>query len=104
MRAGVRRVAGLAMFSGVLVGTCALGYGVSRITNPGTDATATHAVVITPPSATRSGRPSATPRRSPPHQVTAPLPASRPHAVLPPGPRLLGPRDRGPAVRDPPAR
>jgi hypothetical protein len=80
------------MFSGVLVATCALGYGVSRFTSPGTDATAIHAVVVTPPSAT--------PKPSPRRQETAPLPASRPRAVPPPGPRILGHGDHGPAVRD----
>ncbi len=89
-------MAGVAMFSGVLVATCALGYGVSRITGPGTDSTATHAVVVTPPTST----PSATPRPAPRRQVTAPLPASRPRAVPPPGPRILGTGDHGPKVRD----
>jgi hypothetical protein len=84
------------MFSGVLLSTCALGYGVSRITTPGSDATARHAVVVTPPTST----PSAAPRPAQRRQVTAPLPASRPRAVPPPGPRILGPGDHGPEVRD----
>ncbi len=48
MGAGVNRVAGVAMVSGVLVGTCALGYGVTRITRPRrTPDTAVPAVVVT---------------------------------------------------------
>ena len=93
-------MAGVAMFSGVL--RRHLRPRIRRLPRhrPGTDATATHAVVITPPSAT-SESPSATPRPTPaPRQVTAPLPASRPRAVPPPGPRILGPGDHGPEVRD----
>ena len=96
MGAGVNRVAGVAMMSGVLAGTCALGYGVSRATSdPGSTDTAAPAVVVSTPTASTS----AEPRPAPPRQVTAPL-VPRAGAVPPPGPRLLGPADRGPKVRD----
>ena len=96
MGAGVNRVAGVAMMSGVLAGTCALGYGITLATGgPGSGDTAVRAVVVAPPSS-----PSATPRPAPaPRQVTAPV-APRPGDVPPPGPRLLGPGDKGPQVRD----
>ena len=94
-------MAGVAMVTGVLVGTCALGYGVTRITDPaGTPDTAVPAVVVTSPSATPSATASVAPRPAPRTQVTAPLPAARPIAVPAPGPRLLGTGDRGPKVRD----
>jgi len=97
MGAGVTKVTSVIMVSGVLVGTCVLGYAVSRATSGDrTTTTATPAVVITPPSAT----PSVAPRPEPRRQVTAPLPSSRPTQVPEPGPRLLGAGDNGPKVRD----
>jgi L,D-transpeptidase catalytic domain/Putative peptidoglycan binding domain len=93
-------VASVAMISGVLAGTCALGYGVSRVTSDsGPTDTAVRAVLITPPSATPSTATS-TPQLAPQHQVTAPLPSARPQQVAQPGPRLLGAGDHGPRVRD----
>jgi L,D-transpeptidase catalytic domain/Putative peptidoglycan binding domain len=100
MGAGVNRVATVAMVSGVLAGTCALGYGVSRAAASPANDTAVRAVVITPPTATTSPSPTATPRAPARRQVSAPLPAARPIQVPPPGPRLLGPGDHGPRVRD----
>ncbi len=103
MGAGVSRVANVAMILGVLVGTSALGYGVARASAGVTTApTASPKPTRTP---TLSPTPSATPRpsaRTEPvrRQVTAPLPAARPQATPPPGPRLLGPGDHSAEVRD----
>jgi hypothetical protein len=100
MGAGVNKVASVAMISGVLAGTCALGYGISRATSDsGPGGTAVQAVVITTPSTdpARSATPTPTPR---PWQVTAPLPSERPVQVPEPGPKLLGAGDTGPKVRD----
>jgi len=101
MGAGVSRVATVAMVSGVLLGTSALGYGVAR-------ATSGHGFL---PSNTASGSSQTTPKPSPTHeatstpepvrrQVSAPLPRARPQAIPEPGPRILGPGDHGPKVRD----
>jgi hypothetical protein len=91
-------VATVAMVSGVLLGTCALGYGVSRVSSTsGPSDSAVPAVVITTPSAT----PSASARPTPPRQqVSAPLPKVRPFAVPPSGVRIFGAGDHGPKVRD----
>ncbi len=105
MRAGWSRVASVAMVSGVLVGTSALGYGLVRLTEPDESQAAT--VTTTPePSRDRTARQDATPTATPqPRQrqrlrLGAPLPASRPTVVPEPGPRLLGPGDHGSKVRD----
>ncbi len=64
MGAGVNKVASVAMISGVLAGTCALGYGVSRATSDsGAGGTAVQAVVITTPEPSPPPRP--TPRPTP---------------------------------------
>jgi hypothetical protein len=104
MGAGANKVATAAMISGVLLGTSALGYGVVRLTAPDEPAAATVTTrreVSTPQ--TRPTTPAAAPRTrrsGPARQVSAPLPASRPQVTPPPGPRLLGPGDVGPKVRD----
>jgi L,D-transpeptidase catalytic domain/Putative peptidoglycan binding domain len=102
MGAGVNKVASVAMFSGVLVATCALGYGVSQLSSGSTPAgPAVRAVVVTPSPAAPTATPTATPGPAAPlRQVTAPLPAARPRQVPEPGPELLGAGDHGPKVRD----
>jgi hypothetical protein len=83
------------MMAGVLAGTCALGYGITLATAPpGATDTAVRAVVVAPPRASPTAKP-----RPAPRQVTAPL-TPRAGDVPPPGPRLLGPGDKGSAVRD----
>ncbi|MGZ8745270.1 MAG: L,D-transpeptidase family protein [Nocardioides sp.] len=107
MSGGANRVATAAMVSGVLLLTSALGSGFVRLTSeiePG---------VATVTSARQDPTPSAAPtpaseragaaghgRGLRPRQVGAPLPAARPVATPEPGPRLLGPGDSGPKVRD----
>ena len=91
-------MAGVAMFSGVLLGTCALGYGVSRHRRSGPAATADprgrgHAAVrdsayAVGHPATGAGAAAAGDR------AAARLPTAR--GTPPPGPRLLGPGDHGP--------
>jgi peptidoglycan hydrolase-like protein with peptidoglycan-binding domain len=99
MGAGVNRVASAAMVSGVLLGSSALGYGVARATSghqlPPAQVAAAEQAPATPSRPTPSARP-----RPVVEQVTAPLPAVRPRATPAPGPRILGPGDRGPEVRD----
>ena len=105
MGAGVNRVATVAMVSGVLLGTSALGYGVARAgsgqgflsSNAATN-TATGSSQPTPkPSPTPQATATPEPVR---RQVSAPLPAARPRATPEPGPRILGPGDHGPKARD----
>ncbi len=108
MRAGMNRVATVAMVSGVLLGTTALGWGVARASG------GHHSAAAPPHSTSGTPRPSATPRpvvapktpapgeaahRRHVGRDTAPLPADRPQATPAPGPRLLGPGDTGPKVR-----
>ncbi len=117
MGAGVNTVANVAMVVGVLVGTSALGYGVARASGGHGDRTpdaASTAGVSASPSPTSPSPTSPSPTgpaagvRTPPgtsrepvrRQVSAPLPAARPKATPPPGPRLLGPGDRSAEVRD----
>jgi peptidoglycan hydrolase-like protein with peptidoglycan-binding domain len=106
MRAGINRVATVAMVSTVLLGTSALGYGVARATsgdgpsasNAASESAPTHSPR---PQTKPSPTPLATPRRAPVRrQVSAPLPAARPRAVPESGPRILGPGDHGAKVRD----
>ena len=121
MGAGVNRVATVAMVTGVLMGTSALGYGVARasagqsllplhsatatpvptpepVASPASDPTSVPTVEsIAEPSSSPTSSPSRTPA---PRQVTAPLPAERPRAIPEPGPRILGPGDQGTKVRD----
>ncbi len=100
------RVATGAMFVGVLLGTSALGYGVTRASSsPGAGVDrAVAASAQEPPTASAS--PSAVPTRpatpagTAHRQVSAPLPAARPRATPPPGPRILGAGDHGGTVRD----
>jgi peptidoglycan hydrolase-like protein with peptidoglycan-binding domain len=99
MGAGVNRVASAAMVSGVLLGTSALGYGVARATSGHQLPPAQVAAAEQPPATPSRPTPSARPRPVV-EQVTAPLPAVRPRATPAPGPRILGPGDRGPEVRD----
>jgi peptidoglycan hydrolase-like protein with peptidoglycan-binding domain len=101
------------MVTTVVVGTSALGYGVVRLTGTEgpTAATVTTQRQTTSPDATtpRTRADQAEPKtstRSAPRQrparrqVSAPLPASRPQVTPEPGPRILGPGDSGPKVRD----
>jgi peptidoglycan hydrolase-like protein with peptidoglycan-binding domain len=109
------RVATAAMVAGVVLGTSALGYGVVRLT----DEAGPRAATVTTqrdarehsPTTEAATRPGAQPEAQAPlkaqprrkavrRQVTAPLPASRPQVTPEPGPRLLGPGDAGPKVRD----
>lgn len=102
MGAGVNRVATVAMVSGVLLGTSALGYGVARATSGHQLLPAHTAAQESPALAPTRPTPSATASIRPalaPEQVTAPLPAVRPRATPTPGPRILGPGDHGPKVR-----
>ena len=100
MGAGANRVATVAMVSGVLLGTSALGYGVARAgSGYGLLSSESPTHESTTPSPAPSPEVTATPepvRR----QVSAPLPAARPKAIPEPGPRILGPGDHGPMVRD----
>jgi peptidoglycan hydrolase-like protein with peptidoglycan-binding domain len=118
MGAGVNRVATVAMVSGVLVGTSALGYGLVHLTAeddpqvtvttarevPGAQAAknAVRTAEETRQHARREARHQARQKASqrPARQVSAPLPTSRPQVIPEPGPRLLGPGDNGPKVRD----
>ncbi len=110
MQAGVSRLATVAMVSGVLLGTSALGYGVARAAAahepagrhpvsaaqpaaPARTSTAPSPVAAPAVAAVDAGTPA---RR----QVGAPLPTVRPRAVPPPGPRLLGRGDHSAKVRD----
>jgi hypothetical protein len=91
------------MVSGVLAGTCALGYGVTRATSTsGPTDRVVPAVVVTSPSSSPTPTPVTSPEARPVvrTQVTAPLPGARPKQVAAPGPRLLGTGDHGPKVRD----
>ena len=118
MGAGVSRVASVAMVGAVLVGTSALGYGVARASGGGgvpdraervsTQESPTTSVTASPssgpsPEATPTTSPTTSPttpsgtRRS---EVGAPLPAVRPRATPPSGPRLMGRGDSGAEVRD----
>ncbi|MET0998205.1 MAG: L,D-transpeptidase family protein [Marmoricola sp.] len=114
MGAGVNRVANVAMIVGVLLGTSALGYGVARASaghGAAASSTATSSASSTETtngSSERPTRPTPTtgatttpaPASAPVRrQVTAPLPAARPKATPPPGPRLLGPGDHSAEVR-----
>ena len=110
MGAGVGRTATVAMASAVLVGTSALGYGVVQWTS-GTDLPTSYAADTTPattgptagstpgPATSTTPTPSAVPVGVE-RQVSAPLPAARPRAVPPAGPRILGSGDHGARVRD----
>ncbi len=113
-RRGSRLATG-AMFLGVLLGTSALGYGVTRATStpepPADRAVAASAQESPTPSPTTSSTtlptasavPTAgpvTPAGTTRRQVSAPLPAERPRATPPPGPRLLGAGDHGGRVRE----
>lgn len=117
MSPGVSRVATVAMVTGVLLGTSALGYGVARASAGQTHlslhsatrtATATPQPTPEPGAAPAPVEPSSTPTNTAPtntgppapRQVTAPLPAERPRTVPEPGPRILGPGDRDAKVRD----
>ena len=112
MGAGVNRVATVAMVSVVLLGTSALGYGVARATSDparrtGRRQQAEHSTSQSPApthaGTTRSRPPTRarTPdRRRVRRQVSAPLPAVRPRAIPEPGPRILGPGDKGAKVRE----
>ncbi|MEO5654222.1 MAG: L,D-transpeptidase family protein [Marmoricola sp.] len=114
MRAGWNRTATVAMVSGVLLGTTALGWGVARASGgaPSThrapySVTQSQAPTATPtPTATRTSvatpqtpGPGKVAHRKPAGRDTAPLPPARPAATPVPGPRLLGPGDDGPEVR-----
>ena len=114
MGAGVNRVATVAMVSVVLLGTCALGYGVTRLASEPGERPVSHATPpradaassrTTPPrtatlASNRSGREPVGPEQVRVRQVSAPLPAVRPRAIPQPGPRILGPGDDGAEVRD----
>ena len=106
MRAGVNRVATVAMVSGVLMGTSVLGYGVARASaGQGFELPAAlHGVTARPtptsePSPSRRATPAATPAPLVRQQVSAPLPPARPRATPVSGPRLIGPGDKGAKVR-----
>ena len=101
------RLATVAMVTGVVVGTSALGYGVVRLTGAEgpSAATVTTQQHADDADAHAARTPAADPDtrtrpRHAPRQVSAPLPASRPQVTPEPGPRLLGPGDSGPKVRD----
>jgi hypothetical protein len=109
------RLATVAMVTGVVLGTSALGYGVVRLTGPEgpSAATVTTQRHASDPVANAPKKRTAVPERTPPsqsgtqpgrrlapRQVSAPLPASRPQVTPEPGPRLLGPGDSGSKVRD----
>ena len=105
MGAGVNRVTTVVMVAVVLLGTSALGYGVARATSRPTSSSSPAA--RTTPSASPSATPSTSPSVSPAAEpvvarprLSAPLPAVRPRATPPPGPRLLGRGDHGAKVRD----
>ncbi len=99
MGTGVNRVATVAMVAGVLVGTSALGWGVSRAGAGHGGSAANLATTGSPTASPSTPTASATPKPVR-RQVTAPFPAKRPQAVPAPGPRILGPGDRGPKVRE----
>ena len=101
MGAGVSRVTTVAMVAGVLLGTSALGYGVARAAS-GHGLLALNASEETHPQhEVKTATPEVTPTPEPVRrQVTAPLPAARPQATPLPGPRILGPGDHGPKVRE----
>src|ERR1700712_3611758 len=105
MGAGVNRVATVAMVSGVLLGTSALGYGVARATSGHASLASDTAVTTgssTHPRAPIVPAPSTAPSTAPARvreQVSAPLPAARPRATPEAGPRILGPGDHGARVR-----
>ncbi len=105
MRAGVNRVATVAMVTGVLLGTSVLGYGVARASaGEGLHlaklvGSARH--VPTATAAAPTGTPAPTVPRTERNyeQVSAPLPVARPRTTPVAGKRLLGPGDTGPKVR-----
>ena len=111
MGAGVNKVATVAMVSVVLLGTSALGYGVARATSDlGAEDRATqqaeHSTSQSPASTTparakQAAHQGANARQAPVRrQVSAPLPAVRPRAIPEPGPKILGPGDKGAKVRE----
>ena len=110
MGAGVNKVATVAMVSVVLLGTSALGYGVARATSDlGAEDRAVQQAKQTreSPAPTPSARAKqaahqgANARQAPEQrQVSAPLPAVRPRAIPEPGPKILGPGDKGAKVRE----
>jgi len=98
------------MVLGVLLGTCALGYGVTRFgagpaasADRATPAAGAPTTSAAPPRSS-SPSPAAEAARAPVGTVrerTAfALPAERPRATPPPGPRILGRGDDGAEVRD----
>ena len=102
MGAGVNRVASVAMISGVLAGTCALGYGVARATGGSGPATRRCARWS---STAPVGRPRAA--DAPPRRPTRAADARSPRRLtragrrqVPRPARLLGAGDHGPKVRD----
>ncbi len=106
MGAGLSRLAGVAMVTGVVLGTSALGYGVARASGGAGLGWSRSDVASTAerPSTTPAPAPSASPgpkvTRTPRRQVSAPLPSARPSATPPAGPRILGPGDESAKVRD----
>ena len=105
LRAGVNKVATVAMVSAVILGTSALGYGVARATGGQGDSATNTAASDQSPSHLATPKASSTPLTTPRprpirRQVTAPLHASRPQQVPAPGRRLLGPGDQSAKVRD----
>ncbi len=108
MGAGVNRVASAAMVGVVLLATSALGYGVTRASQgpPAVERAETVSAATTAASSP-SPSPSASPASGPTtpsgnrrSEHGAPLPAVRPRATPPSGPRLLGRGDTGAEVRD----
>jgi hypothetical protein len=105
MNTGVGRVTTVAMIATVVLGTSALGYGVAS-TGRGvasSDAPSSSATPTARPTPTAAPATTPTPAARPaprPRRESAPLPAQRPRVTPPPGPRLLGPGDKNPEVRE----